>query len=176
MSYRLATDMRLFQGDPMSMQATQPPQPAPVTATMTMVSKDTTTDADEPLAYLSTPNPEVSSMILTIPPGGKTEWMTHPVPGYIYILGRNADRGVRGWPPAIVQGRSGVSAGTHKVAPWAQPGRRTDALSGGFLWCEGSTRRSESAGGEHGVEGKVNVHRCFSAQRGEVAASIRRAS
>ncbi len=69
----------------MMMQAT-PPQPARVTATMTMVSSDTMTDAGEPLAYLSTPNPEVSSAILTIPPGGKTEWMTHPVPGYIYVL------------------------------------------------------------------------------------------
>ncbi len=69
----------------MMMQATPPPQ-APVTATMTMVSRDTETDASEPLSYLSTPNPEVSSVILTIPPGGKTEWMTHPVPGYIYVL------------------------------------------------------------------------------------------
>jgi quercetin dioxygenase-like cupin family protein len=51
-----------------------------------MVSKDTTTDAGEPIRYLSTPNPEVSSMILVLPPGGKTEWMTHPAPGYVYIL------------------------------------------------------------------------------------------
>jgi quercetin dioxygenase-like cupin family protein len=55
-------------------------------ATITMVSKDTTTDADEPIRYLSTPNPEVSSMILALPPGGKTDWMIHPVPGYIYVL------------------------------------------------------------------------------------------
>jgi len=70
----------------MMMQATPPPQAAPVTATMTMVSRDSETDAGEPLSYLSTPNPEVSSVILTIPPGGRTEWMTHPVPGYIYVL------------------------------------------------------------------------------------------
>ncbi len=70
----------------MLIQATPPPQPVPVTATMTMVSSDTMTDAGEPLTYLSTPDPEVSSVILTIPPGGKTEWMTHPVPGYIYVL------------------------------------------------------------------------------------------
>ncbi len=55
-------------------------------ATITMVSKDTTTDAGEPVRYLSTPNPEVSSMILALPPGGKTDWMIHPVPGYIYVL------------------------------------------------------------------------------------------
>jgi quercetin dioxygenase-like cupin family protein len=62
------------------------PSPAISQATITMVSKDTTTDAGEPIRYLSTPNPEVSSMILSLPPGGKTDWMTHPVPGYIYVL------------------------------------------------------------------------------------------
>jgi quercetin dioxygenase-like cupin family protein len=53
---------------------------------ITAVSRDTTTDAGEPIRYLSTPNPEVSSMILELPPGGKTDWMTHPVPGYLYVL------------------------------------------------------------------------------------------
>jgi quercetin dioxygenase-like cupin family protein len=62
-----------------------PAQPNTQT-TITMVSKDTQTDGGEPINYLSTPNPEVSSMILTLPPGGKTDWMTHPVPGYIYVL------------------------------------------------------------------------------------------
>ncbi len=64
-----------------------PPPPAGANqATITMVSKDTTTDAGEPVRYLSTPNPEVTSAILSLPPGGKTDWMTHPVPGYIYVL------------------------------------------------------------------------------------------
>jgi quercetin dioxygenase-like cupin family protein len=65
-------------------QATPPPATNEVT--ITMVSKDTTTDAGEPIRYLSTPNPEVSSMTLSLPPGAKTDWMTHPVPGYIYVL------------------------------------------------------------------------------------------
>jgi quercetin dioxygenase-like cupin family protein len=63
---------------------TPPSQPAQ--STITAVSKDTTTDAGEPISYLSTPNPEVTSVILSLPPGGKTDWMTHPVPGYLYIL------------------------------------------------------------------------------------------
>jgi quercetin dioxygenase-like cupin family protein len=54
--------------------------------TIIAVSRDTTTDAGEPIRYLSTPNPEVTSMILSLAPGGKTDWMTHPVPGYIYVL------------------------------------------------------------------------------------------
>ena len=45
-----------------------------------------TTTAGEPLLYLSTPDPVISSDILTVPPGGVTRWMTHPVPAYLYIL------------------------------------------------------------------------------------------
>ena len=65
---------------------TAPPPPTQSQATITMVSKDSATDADEPIRYLSTPNPEVSAMILSLPPRGKTDWMTHPVPGYVYVL------------------------------------------------------------------------------------------
>jgi quercetin dioxygenase-like cupin family protein len=46
----------------------------------------TTTTAGEPLLYLSTPDPVISSDILTVPPGGVTQWMTHPVPAYLYVL------------------------------------------------------------------------------------------
>ena len=45
-----------------------------------------TTSAGEPLHYLSTPEPVVSSDILTVPPGGVSRWMIHPVPAYIYVL------------------------------------------------------------------------------------------
>ncbi|WP_161570803.1 cupin domain-containing protein [Granulicella sibirica] len=68
------------------MQTPNPPPPQAVQATITPVSRDTTTDAGEPITYLSTPTPEVSSVIVALPPGGKTDWMTHPVPGYLYIL------------------------------------------------------------------------------------------
>jgi quercetin dioxygenase-like cupin family protein len=45
-----------------------------------------TTSAGEPLHYLSTPEPVVSSDILTVPPGGVSRWMIHPVPAYLYVL------------------------------------------------------------------------------------------
>ena len=46
-----------------------------------------TTVAGEPLVYLSTPNPVVSSSVLTIPPpGGVSHWMTHPTAAYLYVL------------------------------------------------------------------------------------------
>jgi quercetin dioxygenase-like cupin family protein len=55
--------------------------------TMTWVSKNMVdTVAGEPLLYPATPNPTISSNVLTIPPGGITQWMAHPVQAYIYIL------------------------------------------------------------------------------------------
>jgi quercetin dioxygenase-like cupin family protein len=68
------------------MQAQVAPPPSTGQETITMVSRNTTTDAGEPITYLSTPNAEVTSVILSLPPGGKTKWMTHPVPGYVYVL------------------------------------------------------------------------------------------
>ena len=55
-------------------------------AMMTVISKDSTTVSGEPLTYLSTPNPEISSDIMTIPPGTTTEWMVHPVQGFVFVL------------------------------------------------------------------------------------------
>ena len=55
-------------------------------ATVALVSRDTTDDAGDPITYISTPNPEVTSAIVALPPGGKTDWMTHPCPGYLYVL------------------------------------------------------------------------------------------
>ena len=46
----------------------------------------TITTAGEPLHYLSTPEPVVSSDILTVPPGSVSRWMIHPVPAYLYVL------------------------------------------------------------------------------------------
>jgi quercetin dioxygenase-like cupin family protein len=53
---------------------------------LALVSRDSTTIAGEPLAYPSTPNPEITSNIVPIAPGATTQWMTHPVPVYIYVL------------------------------------------------------------------------------------------
>ena len=55
-------------------------------ATMRDVSRDSVTDAGEPILYLNTPSPEISSAIMTIPAGTTTEWMVHPVQGYVYVL------------------------------------------------------------------------------------------
>jgi quercetin dioxygenase-like cupin family protein len=38
------------------------------------------------LSYLKTDHPEVTALIVTIPPGGSTGWHEHPVPVYAYML------------------------------------------------------------------------------------------
>jgi quercetin dioxygenase-like cupin family protein len=53
---------------------------------MAPVSKDSVTIAGEPELYLSTPDPEVSSVVFTFPPGAVSQWMIHPAPVYVYVL------------------------------------------------------------------------------------------
>jgi quercetin dioxygenase-like cupin family protein len=57
-----------------------------IDATTTALPALSRTIVGEPLAYPNTPEPIVSSYVVTIPPGGVTEWMTHPVPAYLYVL------------------------------------------------------------------------------------------
>ena len=40
----------------------------------------------QPLNYLKTDRPEVTVLLVTIPPGGSTGWHEHPVPVYAYML------------------------------------------------------------------------------------------
>ena len=60
--------------------------PAAPTVSITPVSHDSVTIAGEPELYLSTPNPEVSSVVFTFPPGSVSQWMIHPAPVYVYVL------------------------------------------------------------------------------------------
>jgi quercetin dioxygenase-like cupin family protein len=50
------------------------------------VSRDSVTIAGEPELYLNTPDPQVTSVVFTFPPGSESEWMTHPAPAYVYVL------------------------------------------------------------------------------------------
>jgi quercetin dioxygenase-like cupin family protein len=65
--------------------ANKPRQQAGAETVMALPDLNITT-AGEPLIYLSTPDPVISSDILTLPPGGVTRWMTHPNPEYVYVL------------------------------------------------------------------------------------------
>ena len=46
----------------------------------------TTSSNGDPLLYLQTAQPEVTALIVTIPPGGSTGWHKHPVPVYAYVM------------------------------------------------------------------------------------------
>jgi len=48
----------------------------------------TSTWAGEPLEYLVTPDPVISSDVVTVPPGGVSRRMAHPISGYVYVLQR----------------------------------------------------------------------------------------
>lgn len=63
----------------------KPDLPSP-SVSITPVSRDSLTIAGEPELYLSTPEPEVSSVIFTFPPGSVSQWMIHPAPAYVYVL------------------------------------------------------------------------------------------
>jgi mannose-6-phosphate isomerase-like protein (cupin superfamily) len=86
----------------------------------TAVSKDSATIVGEPITYLATPNPEISSTIITVPPGATTEWMTHPVQGYLYVLegtltveyAKAPARSSRRDKASPRRGRNGIAAGT----------------------------------------------------------------
>jgi quercetin dioxygenase-like cupin family protein len=53
---------------------------------MVVVATSSQTIGDEPLAYPATPEPEVISAIFTLEPGAHSEWMVHPVQGFLYVL------------------------------------------------------------------------------------------
>lgn len=40
----------------------------------------------QPVRYLRTGKPEVTALIVEIPPGGETGWHLHPVPVYAYVI------------------------------------------------------------------------------------------
>ena len=40
----------------------------------------------QPLSYLQTAQPEVTVLVVRVPPGGSTGWHQHPVPVYAYML------------------------------------------------------------------------------------------
>ena len=52
----------------------------------TPILKTTTTSAGQPIAYPKTDQPEVTAVLVEIPPGAETGWHRHPFPCYAYLL------------------------------------------------------------------------------------------
>jgi hypothetical protein len=53
---------------------------------MEVFSTSSQTIAGEPLAYPATSEPEVTAAIFTMGPGTQSQWMVHPVQGFLYVL------------------------------------------------------------------------------------------
>ncbi len=50
------------------------------------ILRTTTTAAGQPIEYPRTDHPEVSALLVTLPPGAETGWHRHPYPCYAYLL------------------------------------------------------------------------------------------
>lgn len=71
---------------PIAALAQNKPAPPTSAVSITPVSQDSVTIAGEPELYLNTPEPQVTSVVFTFPPGSVSQWMTHPAPAYVYVL------------------------------------------------------------------------------------------
>ncbi|MGH8048792.1 MAG: cupin domain-containing protein [Chthoniobacterales bacterium] len=52
----------------------------------TPVLRTTTTAGGQPIAYPKVDQPEVTALLVEIPPGAETGWHKHPFPAYAYLL------------------------------------------------------------------------------------------
>jgi quercetin dioxygenase-like cupin family protein len=52
----------------------------------TPILRTTTTAGGQPIVYPKVEDPEVSAVLVEIPPGAETGWHTHPFPAYAYVL------------------------------------------------------------------------------------------
>jgi quercetin dioxygenase-like cupin family protein len=57
----------------------------------TPLLRTTTTSAGQPIVYPKTEQPEVTALLVEIPPGAETGWHRHPFPCYGYILSGELD-------------------------------------------------------------------------------------
>ena len=53
---------------------------------VTLLKKSTAASNGQPLAYPKTDSPEVTALIVEIPPGAETGWHYHPYPVYAYMM------------------------------------------------------------------------------------------
>lgn len=81
------------QATPNTVWAQAKPGTSAPTVSITPVSQDRETIAGEPELYLSTPDPEVSSVAFTFPPSAVSQWMIHPCASLCLRLRRYSSGG-----------------------------------------------------------------------------------
>lgn len=88
------------------------------TVSVTPVSHDSETIGGEPELDLSTPDPEVSSVLFTFRPGIVSQWMIHTVPVHVYVLeGTLTVEFQMGRTGRFIQGRDFFSADRNGTRP-----------------------------------------------------------
>src|SRR5512140_1991585 len=55
-------------------------------ASVTVIKKATITADGRHMEYMRTDKPEVTALLVELPPGNETGWHLHPVPVYAYVL------------------------------------------------------------------------------------------
>lgn len=53
---------------------------------VTTLTKTTTTSSGDPIVHPAIADPELTALLVEIPPGAETGWHEHPVPCYAYII------------------------------------------------------------------------------------------
>ncbi|MEI6492029.1 MAG: cupin domain-containing protein [Verrucomicrobiota bacterium] len=88
---------------------------------VTPILRTTTTASGEPIAYAVTGTPQVTAVMVEIPPGADTGWHQHPYPCYAYILSGKLIVEVKGEKPrellageALVEAVNATHRGTNK--------------------------------------------------------------
>jgi quercetin dioxygenase-like cupin family protein len=88
---------------------------------VTPLLRTTKTASGEPVAYPVTSSPEVTAVLVEIPPGAQTGWHQHPYPCYAYILSGKLTLEVKGQKPrelvageALVEAVNATHRGTNK--------------------------------------------------------------
>lgn len=70
---------------------------------VTLLQRTTTTASGQPITYPVTDAPEVTAVLVEIPPGADTGWHQHPYPCYAYMLSGKLTLEVKGGKPREIQ-------------------------------------------------------------------------
>ena len=88
---------------------------------VTPISRATTTASGQRIAYPRTSSPQVTAVLVEIPPGAETGWHMHPFPCYAYILSGKLTVKIQGKKPrdlragdALVEAVNTPHNGTNK--------------------------------------------------------------
>ncbi len=75
---------------------------------VTPLLRTTKTASGQPIAYPRTDSPQVTAVLVEIPPGAETGWHVHPFPCYAYILSGKLTVKIQGKKPRELRAREAL--------------------------------------------------------------------